>query len=293
MSETKQIAPGVTRRDLPWGQIFEGKKDALIALEAESKITLAVATGNLEKAKEARAELLKIVEEFQARGETTLARQFGESANAGFEAAVRQHKLLTQSIAEASKIGADLAVGHAKDAFEKIKELSQQEVSRIDLRVGLNLESFGDVITKLREAFDKETFQVNVQAKIGTGEIDFNPPQLSAGGLIQRLAGGGSIRGPGGPTGDRIPALLSDGEFVMRSAAVRNYGYDFMRMLNQMALPKFASGGAVGSAPAGKAMDTVRVELSVRGKTHELYGEHERVRQLVNDLAVIGLGVAD
>ena len=40
----------------------------------------------------------------------------------------------------------------------------------------------------------------------------------------QTVAGGGSIEGPGTPTSDSIPAMLSDGEFVMNARAVRGAG---------------------------------------------------------------------
>jgi len=41
---------------------------------------------------------------------------------------------------------------------------------------------------------------------------------------IQTVADGGEITGPGTPTSDSIPALLSDGEFVMNAKAVRGAG---------------------------------------------------------------------
>ena len=43
------------------------------------------------------------------------------------------------------------------------------------------------------------------------------PPGLMA-------AAGGEIKGPGSGTSDSIPAMLSDGEFVMTAQAVRNAG---------------------------------------------------------------------
>lgn len=79
-----------------------------------------------------------------------------------------------------------------------------------------------------------------------------------------RLASGGHVTGPGGPTDDKIDAKLSNGEFVMKTAAVRKYGVDFMNSVNAGAfkLPSvaaFASGGAVGkqapSAPAAPSGD--------------------------------------
>ncbi|MEC9342711.1 MAG: hypothetical protein VYD64_02580 [Pseudomonadota bacterium] len=41
------------------------------------------------------------------------------------------------------------------------------------------------------------------------------------GGPVQAMAAGGAVRGPGGPRGDRIPAMLSDGEYVVNAAATR------------------------------------------------------------------------
>jgi len=61
-----------------------------------------------------------------------------------------------------------------------------------------------------------------------TGEI-YDPvlnPQLtySAEGGIMDLQGGGYSQGPGTGTSDSIPAMLSDGEFVMTADAVRGAG---------------------------------------------------------------------
>jgi hypothetical protein len=69
----------------------------------------------------------------------------------------------------------------------------------------------------------------------------------SEGGVA--AATGGYITGPGSGTSDSIPARLSNGEFVVRSAAVSRFGTDFLHAINSMSLPVFASGGLVG-APA-------------------------------------------
>ena len=39
-----------------------------------------------------------------------------------------------------------------------------------------------------------------------------------------QVASGGEINGPGTPTSDSVPAMLSDGEFVMNARAVRGAG---------------------------------------------------------------------
>jgi len=53
-------------------------------------------------------------------------------------------------------------------------------------------------------------------------------------------ASGGYISGPGTATSDSIPARLSNGEYVVRAAAVKTYGASFLEAINQMRLPRFA-----------------------------------------------------
>jgi len=53
-------------------------------------------------------------------------------------------------------------------------------------------------------------------------------------------AGGGPISGPGGPKDDKVPALLSNGEFVVQASAVNKYGVDLFERLNAK---RFADGG--------------------------------------------------
>jgi hypothetical protein len=62
-------------------------------------------------------------------------------------------------------------------------------------------------------------------------------------------AEGGHITGPGSGTSDSIVARLSNGEFVVRSAAVRAYGASFFHALNDMKIGGFAEGGMVHSPP--------------------------------------------
>lgn len=66
-------------------------------------------------------------------------------------------------------------------------------------------------------------------------------------GTMVGMASGGHVRGPGTATSDSIPARLSDGEYVIRAAAVQRYGVAAFDAMNAM---RFASGGYVGSAPA-------------------------------------------
>lgn len=68
-------------------------------------------------------------------------------------------------------------------------------------------------------------------------------------------ATGGYITGPGTGTSDSIPARLSNGEFVIRSEAVKRYGTNFLNAVNDgtfarihTKVPRFAEGGLVKEA---------------------------------------------
>jgi hypothetical protein len=62
-----------------------------------------------------------------------------------------------------------------------------------------------------------------------------------------KYASGGKITGPGTSKSDSIPALLSDGEYVIKASSVAKYGTDTMDALNA---GKYAKGGSV--APSWK-----------------------------------------
>lgn len=74
--------------------------------------------------------------------------------------------------------------------------------------------------------------------------------QLASGGPVQRFPGGGKVRGPGTATSDSVPAMLSDGEFVIRAAAVREYGAGMFAALNALQSPfqRLTTAGAPAAA---------------------------------------------
>lgn len=69
---------------------------------------------------------------------------------------------------------------------------------------------------------------------------------------VQGHATGGYIVGEGTSTSDSIPAMLSNGEFVVKASAVRKYGTGFLNAVNNgnftklhMPIARFADGGSV------------------------------------------------
>ncbi len=62
------------------------------------------------------------------------------------------------------------------------------------------------------------------------------------------FASGGAVSGDGTSTSDSIPAMLSDGEYVLNAGAVDRLGVPFLNGLNTGRLQGFATGGLVGAS---------------------------------------------
>lgn len=69
-------------------------------------------------------------------------------------------------------------------------------------------------------------------------------------------ANGGHIRGPGTGTSDSIQIRASNGEYMQREAAVRYYGVDFMDRVNNLELPRYATGGLITDQFEGSAQSS-------------------------------------
>ncbi len=65
----------------------------------------------------------------------------------------------------------------------------------------------------------------------------------ATGGPVKNFEWGGNVKGPGTGTSDSIPAWLSNGEYVIKEKAVKQYGVSFFDGLNAQ---KLAGGGPVG-----------------------------------------------
>lgn len=92
---------------------------------------------------------------------------------------------------------------------------------------------------------------------------------FSEGGPVLHRAGGGPISGPGTSTSDSIPAMLSNGEFVINAASTKKYR-SLLEQINAGHISHFATGGVAGSlmssAVAGSGASTpVHVEVHNHG----------------------------
>ena len=97
-------------------------------------------------------------------------------------------------------------------------------------------------------------------------------------------ATGGFVQGDGSSTSDSIPAMLSNGEYVIKANAVNKYGVDFMNSLNQMQVQSPSqSGGAVGGSsvvylsPEDRQLLRAAVDRPIA-----LYTENTKIAQSAN-----------
>lgn len=103
------------------------------------------------------------------------------------------------------------------------------------------------LLDRLRGGFASlRDYVSSIWSSIRSGAADLASRAASA---LPGFATGGRVRGPGTSTSDSIVARLSNGEFVVRAAAVQRYGTDFLDAINSMRLGGFAAGGPVGSVP--------------------------------------------
>lgn len=81
---------------------------------------------------------------------------------------------------------------------------------------------------------------------------------------LKKAATGGYISGPGTGTSDSIPAMLSNGEYVIRSAAVNMIGRPALDALNAGRVPEFSGGGSVDDtiAAATGGGDSITLQVS-------------------------------
>jgi len=86
--------------------------------------------------------------------------------------------------------------------------------------------------------------------------------KLAMGGPVNKYATAGMVTGPGTGTSDSIPAMLSNGEYVVRAAAVQSVGTSFLDGINRMSaggiatkysVPRMNMGGRINMSNGGRA----------------------------------------
>jgi chromosome segregation ATPase len=90
-----------------------------------------------------------------------------------------------------------------------------------------------------------------------------------AGAGVVGAAEGGYISGPGSATSDSIPAMLSNGEYVVKASAVKQWGVGFLDRINSgLALPTLAlaNGGIIDAGGGSPAVNVAAPNVEVSNR---------------------------
>lgn len=148
-----------------------------------------------------------------------------------------------------------LALGYAM-AAEDVRRLEEAQASLADISGQIAdgfTAAFTDMLMGAKSAEDairgliQQVARLLLQKALGSifGSI-FGALGFADGGPVQGFASGGHVRGPGSSRSDSIPAVLSNGEFVVRASEAARHR-ELLERINAGRLPAFANGGAISS----------------------------------------------
>ena len=193
----------------------------------------ALRAGDVEGAQAQAQAALKMLQDLQAAGANTYG-------FAGFIGELRDIELAANDI-EQSRAEQKIA-----DIKQEMVNLKTAAAALEDMPVSVKMDDAA--LAQVQAALDALAKR-EIIVKVGA-QYDFDNEYTlqDPGPEPQKYATGGYISGPGTGTSDSIPALLSNGEYVIRAAAVRKLGKNALDLLNRgIPIPRFADGGIVGT----------------------------------------------
>lgn len=241
--------------------------------ELENKIDESIITRKINEGVEEIGENLKTIPELMdAIGDALIKTPIKQSVNALADS-IEGLITGTKNFEEAWK---GVARGVISQVTRLISEFIAQQIFLFAIKKILRIkDALADKAqAKLQfQAWAPAAVAVNT-ATLGTAALIGQATLLSSIASSRALgafADGGYITGPGGPRDDRVPAMLSNGEFVINAAATRNIGVPTLQAMMDNArfpgfnLAEFAAGGL--PSPASGVRPTVNVNPTVQGHT--------------------------
>lgn len=229
----------------------------------------ALRAGDVEGAQAQAQAALKMLQDLAAAGENTYG-------FAGFIGELRDIELAANDIEQSR---AEQKIADIKQEMLNLKSAAA-ELEDMPVSVKMDDAALQAVQAQLDKLASKE-----IIIKVGA-QYDFSQPYTlqDPGPAPQKFATGGYISGPGTGTSDSIPAYLSNGEYVIRAAAVRKLGKRHLDMLNNgIPIPRFADGGMVGAVssmqPAGP-QNLGTLDFNLGGETFQVFVNDSQVDPL-------------
>jgi tape measure domain-containing protein len=234
----------------------------------------ALSSGDIAGAQAQAQAALKMLEDLAAAGENT----YGFS---GFIAELRDIELAANDIEQSN---AEQKIASIK---EEMASLAEQAAKLKDSPITFKMdeESLAAVRSQIEALATQLGQQLVIPVTVSASGNDYTQPYTlqDPGPAPTGFATGGYISGPGTGTSDSIPALLSNGEYVIRAAAVRKLGKNALDLLNRgIHIPRFADGGMVGTVAS---LDTSpsnlgSLDINLGGETFQVFADTGQADQI-------------
>lgn len=196
------------------------------------------------------------------------AKENGETLDLSTEAG-RANQAALAGVAKAALSGVDAWVqnGDSAEAVAAKTKTARAEFVAVARKMGLSktearalADEYGLIPGKVKttietSGLDEAVRQASVLASTLAGiGSSYRPGGSTYNSQVPRArASGGLIVGPGTGTSDSIPAMVSNGEYVVKASSVARYGVGMFHALNA---ERFASGGLVGGSSGGRRRKT-------------------------------------
>ncbi len=284
--------------------VADKKKDISNATEELSKST----EGSTDTAIENRKVLLGQVE-----GYASLIEMYAKTGLKGKDLKDKVNELKEEFIKQGIQAGysREQLLPYAK-AFDDMRQTINKTPRNVDVEFKSNIsaaqQAINEYLAKLKQA--NGTFTSTVKVVLpdpGSLKMIIDPSdyKLYRKGLemkrltekqfykavygidLSNFADGGFVSGPGGPTSDSIPAMLSNGEFVVKASAVGAYGVDFLNAINQQKVGSFTSNGLSASGGSTSTVAYLSPEdrallRAVIDRPVNLYTENAKIASSAN-----------
>lgn len=209
---------------------------AMQAMEDEKQAFFTSQDEKIAKQKTANEEMSKMIDGIK-NGEIeaidAVKTYFSKAAAAKYEEAVKYQMKETYALLQQQILKGDITKEQAGIQLQQMMQALFPRVQSGAFNVSQTIE---ETLKYLQLTPFQSQIQRSIESNIGDAAA------TAAGDPPVFRAAGGYISGPGTSTSDSIPALLSDGEYVIRASSVEKYGPEFFDQLNAA---KFALGGMV------------------------------------------------
>lgn len=291
-NESKQLAEEIEKLRTNTGLAkidFDAMASDALTIVSTFNNSDIVKSMNLEEAKTSMAQILDLV------ATTTETRIAAQQANVGGVV----DPILFRQIKEGLRASRETVIEEVSEGvFEGYKKGTRDSQELINRNFSLDDGSVGlEGSLKVDQDSIEQAAPVVIDAKINIVGTTVDGVATFA----QGRADGGYISGAGTGTSDSIPAMLSNGEYVMDAHTTGRFGASFFKSIQNMArngvgLPRFAAGGPVFSSNALPAFagegvrDVIDVNFNLPGGSFRLNGERSEVDRMKSALASLTRG---